>query len=89
MSYRSLRALGLQLDEYGRVVLDDDLLAAVSALDVSVTIAGGASNSACANGSCNNSGCSNPLQTNDWCTNTGCGNVNNLHCQNRIFDVYA
>lgn len=62
---------GLSLDEFGRVVLSDDLLDQIE--DCTAILSAGA-NSQCtgsANGSCTNISCGN--SSNGWCTNT-------IHC---------
>ncbi len=82
MSAKNVSTANIQLDEHGRVVLDDDLLHSLSEHVLSPPLAGGA-NGACPNTGCSNFGCNSPLQVNTSCTNTSCENNNNTGCLNR------
>jgi hypothetical protein len=82
MSGKKVATDGIQLDEHGRAVLDDELLDAISRHDLDIPIAGG-SNAACPNSGCTNYGCDNPGQVNSNCTNRGCGANLNNHCTNQ------
>jgi hypothetical protein len=83
MSEKKIIAADIQLDEHGRIVLDDDLLDSLSQHQLSPVLAGG-SNASCANTGCSNNGCDSPTQTNSGCTNTGCGANLNSNCKNRL-----
>ena len=79
----TVASMDIQLDEYGRVILDDSHLEELSRHYLSQPLAGG-SNAACHNNGCSNYGCSSSSQTNSSCINTSCGGNTNSRCQNRI-----
>lgn len=83
MSSKKLLAADVRLDEYGRVILEDDALEALLHHEIDVPLAGG-TNWSCANSGCSNTGCDSPTQVNTGCTNAGCGGNLNSQCENRF-----
>lgn len=82
MSNTRIDVVNLGLDEFGRVVLSDDLLDSIEGCD---QIVSAGANSGCGtNSSCTNNMCSG--SSNGWCTNTlQCDGASNwLSCRNEV-----
>lgn len=84
----TIASADVQLDEHGRVVLDDKKLHALSQQNLSIPLAGG-TNPNCHNNRCTNGGCSSTMQTNSGCTNWSCSGNTNGGCMNKVDDVQA
>jgi hypothetical protein len=80
VSGKKLLSSDVKLDDFGRVVLDDQMIDALLQSDLHLSLAGGV------NTGCSNNGCNDPTQVNQGCTNTGCGPVNNMRCENRVLE---
>ncbi len=82
MSNSKIEIDGLSLDEFGRVVLAEDVLDQIEQ-SFEILTAGGVSNTGCSgtNQTCSNTNCGDSWNSN--CSNSGCEGTTNNHCGNR------